>query len=172
MKLEYKIGIGAGIILSLIAIAAYASKQAKLLADACSTVSGAIINEISFNKVRFTLILSISNRSDINFSITKQLYNIYVNKMLVARVDNVGKMVVNANGKSSVNINVAFNPQDLLKKGMENIAQLLADKDNMMIEVKGTMSIRSGIVSVGNYEVDERLTLKELLAPSPDSKKC
>ena len=172
MKTAVKIGIIGGIGLTLVAVAAYFEKQANLLKEACSTIAGAIIHQISFTNVSFTLMMNIANKSDIDFTVTNQKYNVYVNNMLVAKIDNPDTVKVNARGTSTVNINVKFNPQDLLKKGIQNITSLIKNKDNMIIEVKGYLSLKAGIISVTDYQVDERMTLKEILSPPKDVKKC
>lgn len=172
MKLEHKIAIFGIASIAIIGLTAYFNRQMKLLRDACYTLAGAIIKEITFEKVSFTLILSISNKSDIDFSVTGQEYNIYVNNMLVAKINNPEVVKVAARGKSTVNIDVTFNPQDLLKQGMANIASLISNKNNMIIEIKGYLSLTSGVVSIKDYQVDERLTLKELLSDDSKSEKC
>ena len=172
MKTVYKISIIGGLGLGLIAVMAYFSKQSKLLSDACYTITGAIIHEINFNKVSFTMMLNISNNSDIDVTITNQRYHIYVNKMLVAKIDKPERVKVRANGKTTVNIDIKFNPQDLLKTGMQNIASLIQDKEKIIIELKGYLSLKAGLISVKDYEVDERLSLAELLAPTPSKEKC
>lgn len=172
MKNIYKIAIISGVGLSLIGVMSYLSKQAKLLSDACYTLAGAIIHQISFDRVSFTIKLDISNKSDIDFMISNQRYNIYVNKMLVAKIEKEGNVEVAANGRSTINIDVVFNPQDLLKQGMENIAQLIINKDKIIIEIKGFLSLKAGMINVKDYKVDERLSLAELLAPTPNNQKC
>src|SRR3990167_10572004 len=161
-----KIAIISGLGLAAIAVMAYLNKQTTLLKNACYTIAGAIINEISLTRMIFTLILNISNKSDIDFVVTNQKYNIYVNEMLVAVIENKNDIKVNSNGMSTVNIEVSFNPQDLLQKGRQNIALLMQDKNNIIIDIKGFLSIQAGFINVKNYEIDERLSLQELLSPS------
>ena len=172
MKLGYKIAILTAVGVGIVGVSSYFNRQMNLLRDACYTLAGAMINEISFSKVSFTMILSISNKSDIDFTITGQEYNIYVNSMLVATINNPEIVKVLARGRSTVNIAVSFNPQDLLKQGMQNIAALIGDKDSMVIEIKGYLSLNSGIVSIKDYKVDERLTMKELLSDISKPEKC
>jgi hypothetical protein len=92
--------------------------------------------------------------------------------MLVAKIDKEEVIKVLARGRSTVNISVVFNPQDLLKQGMQNIANLILNKNSMIIEIKGYLSLQAGAISVRDYQVDERLTLGELLAPTPKEEKC
>ena len=42
----------------------------------------------------------------------------------------------------------------------------------MFIEIKGYLSLRAGAVSIKDYQVDERLTLAEMLAPVPKEEEC
>ncbi|MDD3875385.1 MAG: LEA type 2 family protein [Bacteroidales bacterium] len=172
MNLPTKIAIGSGLSLIAIATLAYLNKQAKALYDACFTVAGAVVHTISFDNMEFDVLMSIQNKSDMSFTITSQNYNIYVNKMLVAEVANNENVKIASNGQSNMKINVKFNPQDLLKKGIENITALLKNKDSLVVEIKGNISIGAGIVSFKNYKVDERLLMKELLSPSKKTNKC
>jgi len=172
MKTGVKVALIGGLGVAIIGIMSYLAKQASLLKDACYTVVGAIINEISFDNVSFKLLIGISNKSDIDFTITKQNYNIYLNKMLVATIEKPDDMRVVANGKSTIGINVSFNPQDLLRQGIENIAFLIQNRKNMVVEIKGNLSIKSGIVTINDYMIDEKLSMAELLATSPKDEKC
>jgi LEA14-like dessication related protein len=172
MKTGYKIAIFGGIALAGLALVSYFNRQMDLLREACYTMAGVIINEITFDNVSFTMMLAISNKSDIDFTVTNQSYNVYVNDMLVATIDKEENIKVLARGRSTVNINVAFNPMDLLSRGMQNIASLLKNKNNMIIEIKGYLSLSAGAVSIKDYQVDERLTLEELLAPVPKEEEC
>lgn len=172
MKTIHKISIVGGLGLVLIAISSYVAKQARLLKDACYTIVGAVIHNISYNNFSFSLLMHISNKSDINFSVSNQRYNIYINSMLVAKIEKPKIINVNAKGKTTVSIDVKFNPQDLLSKGMESIGYLIQDKTKIIIEVKGYLSLKAGVVTVKDYEVDERLTLADLLSGSPKNEKC
>ena len=157
-----KIVIGGAIGVGMISLISYFYNQTKKLQEACYTIVGAVINEISFNNMNFDLLISISNQSDLSFKIDNQFYSIYVNKMLVSSIENKEKVSIGARNKSTIKINVTFNPQDLLKKGIENITSLLLKKDSLVIEIKGTLSLRAGIVSLKDYQIDERLSMKEL----------
>lgn len=159
-------------ITSIILLSAWAAKQAKALYDACFTVAGAVIHTISTDKMDMDLMVNISNKSDVSFTITKQDYQVYVNKMLVAEVSKKENITVVSKGNTTMKINVKFNPQDLLKKGIENIANLIKNKDSLVVEIRGTISIGKGLISLNDYRVDETLLMKELLSPPKNNKKC
>ena len=172
MKLNKKYLLFGAIGVALIGIATYVATQYKLLQNACFVVAGAIVNKLSLAQVKFTLLLNVKNNSDIDFVITNQQYDVYVNEMLVSKVDNPEKAEILSNGSTTFKINVDFNPQDLLRAGLENIEKLLLDKDKLVIEIIGRLSLRSGIVILNNYPIEERLTFKELLTKDAKTEVC
>lgn len=172
MNTTTKIAIGGTAALGIILLSAWVAKQAKALYDACFTVAGAVIHTISMDKMDMDLLVNISNKSDVSFTVTNQNYQVYINKMLVAVISNNENTKVVAKGNTTMKINVKFNPQDLLKKGIENIANLIRNKDSLVVEIKGTISIGKGLVSFNNYKVDETLLMKELLSTPKNNTKC
>jgi len=172
MKLNKKHIIFGALGVAIIGVATYMATQYKLLKNACYVVAGAIVNKLSLSQVKFTLLLNVKNNSDIDFTITNQQYDVYVNEMLVSKVDNPENTEIFSNGSTTFKINVDFNPQDLLKVGLENIEKLLLDKDKLVIEIVGKLSLRSGIVILNNYPIEERLTFKELLTKDSQTEVC
>jgi len=171
MNTTTKIAIGGTAVLALLLLSAWVTKQAKALYDACFTVAGAVIHTISMDKMDMDLLINIANKSDVSFTVTNQNYQVYINKMLVATVNNKENTTVVSQGNTTMKINVKFNPQDLLKKGIENIANLINNKESMVIEIRGFISIGKGLVSFNDYRVDETLLMKELLS-TPKNSKC
>ena len=171
MNTTTKIAIGGTAVLAIVILSAWVAKQAKALYDACFTVAGAVIHTISIDKMDMDLLINIANKSDVSFTLTNQNYQVYINKMLVATVNNKENTTVVSQGNTTMKINVKFNPQDLLKKGIENIANLINNKESMVIEIRGSISIGKGLVSFNDYRVDETLLMKELLS-TPKNSKC
>ena len=171
MNTTTKIAIGGTAVLAIVILSAWVAKQAKALYDACFTVAGAVIHTISIDKMDMDLLINIANKSDVSFTLTNQNYQVYINKMLVATVNNKENTTVVSQGNTTMKINIKFNPQDLLKKGIENIANLIKNKDSLVVEIRGTISIGKGLVSFNDYRVDETLLMKELLS-TPKNSKC
>ncbi|PIZ50436.1 hypothetical protein COY27_07175 [Candidatus Woesearchaeota archaeon CG_4_10_14_0_2_um_filter_33_13] len=171
MNTTTKIAIGGTAVLAIVILSAWVAKQAKALYDACFTVAGAVIHTISIDKMDMDLLINIANKSDVSFTLTNQNYQVYINKMLVATVNNKENTTVVSQGNTTMKINIKFNPQDLLKKGIENIANLIKNKDSLVVEIRGSISIGKGLVSFNDYRVDETLLMKELLS-TPKNSKC
>lgn len=165
------VSIGA-ISIGLISLTRYFHKQSKLLASSCYAITGAIINQISFSSVNFTLLLNVKNKSDITFTVVNQKYTIFVNGMFVADIIKKDRIKVYSQNNTTLKIDVQFNPQDLLKKGLENIDLLLADKKKMVIQIKGSLSLKAGLVSLKNYQIDEVLKMSDLLDNKKKNTKC
>lgn len=167
-----KIILGSAIVLTGVGIVAYFTRQAKLLAKSCYTMAGVIIQEISFNNVKFTLLLNVKNKSEIPFTVKNQRYKVYVNGLLVSEISQPEKTEIEGNSAKILKLDVEFNPQDLLRAGITNIEPLLYDKNRLIIDLKGYMAIQSGLVTVNNYEVSEKMSLKELMTTDPDKEDC
>jgi LEA14-like dessication related protein len=172
MKKIPKIALGTGLVITAIALVGYFAKQASMLRKSCYTLAGAIINNISFNNVKLTLLVNIKNKSDIPFTVYNQRYSVYVNGLLVSKIERDGDSVIDAQSKSVFQVNVEFNPQDLLRAGIINIEPLLYDKEKLMIDLRGNISLKSGLVRIRNYKVEEKMSLKELLTPNPEDENC
>jgi LEA14-like dessication related protein len=154
----------------LTAIGVYFKKQFALLKDSCTIIAGGVIHEISFNKIFFTLILKIRNKSDVTVIARKINLNVYVNNLLVSRITQNENQKIISKAYSNFNVNIDFNPKDLLKAGLKNIETILTETDTLAIRVEGTMSIETGILMVNSIPIQEKFTLKELLSSDKKTK--
>lgn len=155
---------------AITAIGVYFKKQLSLLKDSCSLIAGGVIHEISFNKIYFTLILKIKNKSDITVIAKKINLNVYVNNLLVSKITQNENQKIVSKTYSNFNVNIDFNPKDLLKAGLKNIEAILTETDTLAIRVEGTMSIESGALMVNSIPIQEKFTLKELTSSDKKTK--
>lgn len=161
-----------GLLASTTAIIIYLRKQFKLLADSCYAISGGVIHNISTDEVKITLFFKLKNTSDLTIKIQNAQFSIYVNNLFVTKILRKDKQVILSNSDVIFKLDVEFSPKSLLKAGLANIAPLIYDKDKLVINIKGTVDAEMGIVKVNKMPFDEKITLKELLSPSPNTKKC
>ncbi len=155
-----------------IGVIGYLKKEFDRLENACYTISGGVIHALGLNNVKITLFFKIVNKSDISIEISNAVFNVYVNKMFVSKVLKSNKQLLKAGGETILMVDVEFNPQDLLKVGINNIAPLLTDKDKLVIGIKGSFDAVAGMVKLKSFPFEETITLKELLTPSDTAKKC
>jgi LEA14-like dessication related protein len=168
-----KIIIGSLAVVALAGMYAYFHREFKKLKNACWYVAGGVINQIGFSHVSLTIFFKIHNKSDIPLEISYIDLNVYINELYVTNIKKPNKQVIGANSTSTVQLDINFNPADLLKAGMKNIQPLLTDNNKVIIKLKGEMTAGSGIVKINRYPIEEVMTLKEITSPKPDSEqKC
>lgn len=161
-----------GLSIATIALIAYLKRQVNLLKDACYTISGGIIHNISLSNVKMTLFFKIVNESDITINVSNMVFNIYVNNMFITKIEKPDAQTIFSKSDTIVKLDFEFNPKDLLRAGITNIQPILFDKEKLVISIKGNFTAKTGIVKLNNYPIDEKITLKELLTPSKTPKKC
>ena len=161
-----------GILAVTTGVVIYLTRQFKLLADSCYSFAGAVLHNISADDVKMTIFFKVVNKSDLSVKIENIIFNIYVNNLFVTKIYKKEKQKLLSNSSKVYQLDVQFSPKELLRSGIANIAPLLADRDKLVITVKGTFDAESGILRVNKQEFEEKITLKELLSPSPNTAKC
>jgi len=161
-----------GLLLATSLIVIYFRKQLKLLANACYTISGGVVHALGIDNVSITLFLKVTNESDLTIDLSNMMFKVYVNKMYVTKIEKPEKQQILSKADVVIKLDFQFNPQDLLRAGLANIAPILYDKEKLVIDVKGTLSAKTGIVTLRNFPIEESITLKEILAPSPERENC
>ena len=168
MELKTKRNIVAGVlIVGVVGLVGYLGKQFHTLYNSCYAVVGAVIHKFSLDDVRITLMVRIENKSDLTVKLTKQHYNVYINNMQVASFYNENPVKLVSHSTQTLPIDVNFNPSDLLKKGITNITDLLGDKSKLIIGIRGSLTITSGIAKVDNLPVETSMSLKEMMTVNP-----
>jgi hypothetical protein len=99
-------------------------------------------------------------------------FNIFVNKMFVTKIERTEEQTLLSKADTIIRLDFEFNPQDLLRAGITNIANIIYDKEKLVIGIKGSFSAKTGIIKLKNFPFEEEITLKELLTPSTKPKKC
>lgn len=170
-KLRNGLIIG-GLLVATTALIVYFKKQMNLLYDACYTISGGIVHSLTLSKVKITLFLKIVNESDLTIQISDAVFNIYVNNMFVTKILKPESQTLYSKSDTIIKLDFEFNPKDLLRAGLTNIEPIIYDKEKLVIGIKGSLSAKTGIVKLSKFPIDEKITLKEILTPSPNAKKC
>ena len=161
-----------GLTTATTALIFYFRRQYKLLSDACYNITGGVIHNISADTVKLTLFFKVKNNSDLTIHIDNVEFSIFVNNLFITKIYRKEKQTILSNSDIIFQINVEFSPKELLKAGLTNIMPLITDKDKLVINIKGVYNIEAGIVKVKKVPFDEKISLKELMTPSPNTKKC
>lgn len=161
-----------GISLAFISLIAYFKKQLNLLKNACFTISGGVIHTLGLDNVKITLFFKIVNESDLTIEISNLNFDIYVNKLFVTKIKKTDKQTLYSKSSTVIKLDFEFNPKDLLRAGLTNIAPIIYDKEKLVITTKGYFSAKTGGISLKEIPFEEDVTLQELLTPNPNAKKC
>lgn len=146
-----------------ILIIAYGSRQFYLLYNAKFGVKKTQIKGISAKEINILIDAEFKNKSDISAKVHNQHYEVFFNNVLVLTI-NIDKLIhINSNGKTIIQIPIIFNPSLVVKAGMGNILDLLFDRSKIIVEIKGYLSIKVGIIELKNYKVSMKQTLQELI---------
>ena len=161
-----------GLAIATTALVVYFGRQYNLIKNACYTIAGGVVHSININSVKITLFFRIANESDLTIEVADMVFNVYVNKMFVTKIIKNEKQMLYSKSDATIQLDFEFNPTDLLRAGLTNIAPILYDKEKLVLTIKGSFSAKSGGIKVRNFPIEESITVKQLLAPSYNEKKC
>lgn len=150
----------------------YFRRQYAILRDSCYTITGGVIHSFGIDKVNISLFFKIGNKSDLTIHVKNMVFDIYVNNMFVTKMTKKEPVTIYSRSSEIIKLDFEFNPQDLLRAGLNNISAILYDKEKLVITTKGSFSAETGIVKLSNFPFEEKITLKEIEDPSPTPKKC
>jgi len=170
-KLRNGLIIG-GLLVATTGLILYFRRQMNLIMDACYTISGGVVHSLTMNSVKMTLFFKFVNESDLTIQVSDMVFNIYVNNMFVTKILKPDLQTLYSKSDAIIKLDFEFNPKDLLRAGITNIEPLIYDKEKLIIGIKGYLSAKTGIVKIKKFPIDEKITLKEILTPSLNPKKC
>lgn len=161
--------IGIAIIGVLTTAAVYFIRQAKMLSDYCYKFAKVKINSVGLKKIDLTLWFKIKNKSDIDIKITKQQYTVYVNENAVSNITSNDLINIPPQQWAYFKIGVLFNPLQVLNIALQNVSELLTDKDSIKIRIAGKLSAGSEFLRLKNIPIDYSTTLGELLSSEEET---
>ena len=154
----------------IVAVATYGGWQLYLLYKATFKIIGTKIKNIAFNNIDIVLYTELDNKGDISAQVYEQHYDVFFNGKKVSDIDAKEIIHINSNGKSIIPIRIAFNPEKIVAEGLSNLIQILTDRSKITLQVRGYLSLKSGIVSMKKYPIDIKYTLQELIDISKEPK--
>lgn len=131
----------------------YLAKQVRMLVRTKFAMSGIAINKITFKEINFSLWWKVTNNSDISFTISNQVYDVYLNGKLAKRVGNKPDVKISPHSVGKIPTNVVLDYKELVKIGLDNIGDLL-DKDKrnkIQLEVVGTFTLKTSVFTLKDF---------------------
>lgn len=157
-----KWGIFAGVAVGITAIGIYLKKQFDKIYNAAWTYGGVKNLKLGFDRISFTLFYNVDNKGDLSVIISEQDYDVTVNGVFVSKIKNATNVKIASRGITKIPFYVDFAPKDLLSAGLKNISDLLSNKQNVKILIKGHLNIKAGIISLKKYPFELGFTLADI----------
>lgn len=163
-----QIAIG-GLILGLVGFTAwYIIRQYKMISDYCYKFWKGKIVSIGLKKVELKLWFVITNKSSIDIQIISQAYKVYVNGSMISNINSSDYISIPAHGNGQFVINVTFNPLQILQVSLFNIGDLLANRENIKIDIEGKATAGSGGIIIKELPIKYSTNLEELASDETD----
>lgn len=159
----------AGALLGLASVGLYLKVQFSKIYKARWFVGGVKNLKIAADKVSFILLYNIDNKSDLSVLVSEQNYDIFINGVFVSKVSNPTDVKIISHGVSSIPLYVNFAPRDIILAGVINLNDLIKDKANIGIKIKGNLSLKAGIINLKKYQFEVEFKLSDL-TKKPENK--
>ena len=122
--------------------------------------------KVSLTSLNFDLFLNFENKSDIRFTIEKQVYDVYLNNVFISRVENSSPTVITPKGVSVIGLNVSVNPKDAFDKLKKNILNLLTTPDKLIVKVVCKLKVKVLFFSI-NLPYTYEDSIKNMMTTTP-----
>ena len=99
----------------------YLAKQVRMLVNTTFDMSGTAINKISLKEINITLWWKVENKSDIGFTISNQVYDVYLDGKLAKRVGNAPEIKIYPHSVARIPTHVVLTWKELFKIGKYSV---------------------------------------------------
>jgi LEA14-like dessication related protein len=151
----------AGVIGTVTIAGALAYLQYKRLMNYVIKISKVKVNKISLNNIDLNLLLNFENKSDIAFDIKNQTYDVYLDNIFIAKLQNQSVTKIKAKSTNDLGLNVKFDPTKVLKKLSGGTVELLTNLDKIILKIDIKLKVKIWFFNVNIPYVFES-SLKDL----------
>lgn len=157
----------------LVGVGYYFYKQAKKAYDFCYKIKKLKINKLGRTFTSFDLTFDFQNKSKLEFMVTSQDFDVFINDTLVTKINSDKTYVLKPESWSPLTTTINFNPDEIFQsvKSVEFLKNMLSGTDKIKIKTIGKIGVKSGVISA-TIPLDITYTLKELLTPSEIPSTC
>lgn len=156
-------GVGTGILL----VGVYVKRQLNKIYDAKWSFAGAKVHDTTGGRMKATIFFNVDNKGDISVDISGQDYGIYVNNMYVSSVKSPMNIKIKSNAVTKIPFMIDFAYKDIVQAGFMNLSDLISNKGNIKIKIKGNLNIKAGIINLKKYPFELEQTLAEMMGGKP-----
>lgn len=167
MKPENKKYIIAGAIGLLTLTGAMAYIQYKKIMDYVIKVKGVKIRALSPTLINFDLLINLTNKANIGYTILKQKYKVFINNVEVSELFSNYTAKVPAKGNVDLPVNVTIDPVKVVKIVKTSYKDMLLKPETIKVKIEYDLIVRLFGVFKPTIKSTYETTLKEIVAPKP-----
>lgn len=144
---------------------AYTYRQQALLREVDISYAGAKLTKFNFTNSIVKIYLKFINKSSIDVVVENYDFNILINNKLVSKVISPSPGYIAANGESTTELDVKFDPSKVLANvfSKDVLSAVLTDYSKVSVTVKGTISIKHKGIRLSHIPVEVTDNLKNLI---------
>jgi hypothetical protein len=149
-KAKIKIGLGIGLIGLTVITLNYLFKNVKKLIGLTFEYKNTDVNTLNFREISLTMNWVCKNPSDLNFTISNQVYDVFINDVFVKKVGSSIDTEVYGNGTSIIHTNIYITTKEALKLGVDNLSGFITEsgRKKTNIKVMGTFDIKTPLFTL------------------------
>lgn len=160
---NFKIGLGL-LGLVVIGVGTYLYRQSKLLAAFDYDFKTLTYLGSNNNVADLQAVINFTNKADFDITITGYNLDILVENRVIGRaIMKNTNLVIPAKQSSNIPFLAKADTSLTLTLGVSSLIDYFVDETQSTAAIKGTVGIKTGIVSIDNYPVDISTTTGELL---------
>jgi LEA14-like dessication related protein len=167
MKPENKKYIIAGAIGLLTLTGAMAYIQYKKVMDFLIKVKGIKIRALSPTLINFDLLINLTNKANIGYTILNQKYKVFINNVEVSDLVSNYTAKVPAKGNVDLPVNVTIDPVKVVRVVKTSYADMLLKPETIKVRIDYNLIVRVFGLFKPTIKSSYETTLKDIVAPKP-----
>jgi LEA14-like dessication related protein len=157
----------AGVIGLITLSGALAYIQYKKIMDYVIKVKGIKIRALSPTLINFDLLINLTNKANIGYTILNQKYKVFINNVEVSDLVSNYTAKVPAKGNVDMPVNVTIDPVKVVKIVKTSYKDMLLKPETIKVKIEYDLIVRLFGVFKTSIKSTYETTLKDIVAPKP-----
>ena len=143
----------------------FAFKQYKLYEQSEFDFLRAKINKITFKGVTITMFFTFNNRTDVNFSVEGQRYDIYLNGKFYKTLSNPNIIEIPSKETAVIPITVDIEYGDVSRVLFQNISEIARNWKKLVMGVNGhlTINVEGKVLQLKDFPIEYEDSLENIV---------
>lgn len=156
------VGVAAtGLVIGL-GVKYFIDQQLKKLLNYCYNLKDGRLNAFTKNNLSLSLVITVGNKSDIDFTIEGYTFDVLLNGQKVGQIQAVVNQKIKAGYVADIPVNISVNPEAIYKGSITNLTSILTISSSVNFGIKGFISAQAYNFRVRNLSIDITTNLAQL----------